>query len=642
MELEALPGVGPRLALRLRRRFGSDAAFWSAAESLDIQAISAVDGVSEQRAVELVRAVRGDDGGDRFLATPSARRVHKEILDRLLSYAATPHGRNRLRLLAFQPDPDAAAAHMEAVMAAKAAVRGLDQARIRSLLRRLRPLSDPTPRPDPARLVVCEDDDVEDTLRGAGVTRWAHTGGPRDLQDARDYDLVVVAYREGHLDASGLENVVEVPVDPDPWAVCPERTLALFSSHRDVLEALAALAEAFGRQTVASEALDALDAASPEALDPDAVRAAVDAERAALDTRLQERVAGLSLSGAELLAAVGQGGVPAALRAVLDEEVTRSRRVLRAATGLDIQPYVAGLPVRLDEEELDRVLEALRAQGRVAAFQQAQRAARALGRLTASLRQEVQDWLDQDARFALGCFAYEHDLHPAIFGEGLAFTDSIHLDLARDGSAQRIAYRLGRDENVAVLTGANSGGKSTLLQHLCQLGVMARMGLPVVGRDVVVPWLDEVHLVTARRGMDAGAFETFLRSFLPVVEGDARRLVLVDEVEAVTELEAAGRILAFVLDRLAATDSLAVVVTHLAPQVLQHVRTARVRVDGIQASGLDAEHRLVVDRTPRMGTFARSTPELIVQRLAATTRGREKALYEALLSAFAEPPQGQG
>ncbi|MCA1812160.1 MAG: hypothetical protein LC623_09155, partial [Halobacteriales archaeon] len=52
---------------------------------------------------------------------------------------------------------------------------------------------------------------------------------------------------------------------------------------------------------------------------------------------------------------------------------------------------------------------------------------------------------------------------------------------------------------------------------------------------------------------------------------------------------------------------------------------------------LDEENRLVVDRMPRMGVLARSTPEFIVQRLAATTKGAERELYGDLLAAFRSP-----
>jgi hypothetical protein len=72
--------------------------------------------------------------------------------------------------------------------------------------------------------------------------------------------------------------------------------------------------------------------------------------------------------------------------------------------------------------------------------------------------------------------------------------------------------------------------------------------------------------------------------------------------------------------------------------ILDHVGAGSpIRTDGIEATGLDAEGRLVVDRRPRIGHRARSTPELIVQRLASVGPLRERALFADLLEHLASP-----
>jgi len=68
--------------------------------------------------------------------------------------------------------------------------------------------------------------------------------------------------------------------------------------------------------------------------------------------------------------------------------------------------------------------------------------------------------------------------------------------------------------------------------------------------------------------------------------------------------------------------------------VLRFCETA-VRVDGIEASGLDEKSNLIVLRTPRYNYLARSTPELILDRLVRTARvGREREFYAKLLAKF--------
>ncbi len=634
MNLEQLPGVGPQLADRIRRHMGSDEAFYAAAENMDLQAISSVDGLSERRAVDLVLAARGNHVADAFLATPAARRVHDRIMARLLRYASTDAGRNRLRLLHPLPNQESATRHAARVMEAKAAMQGVDFDAARACLRAIQGFRQPPPTLDTGLLVVAETDQTYNALHRKGVSAWATLGTPRDLAAATDYDVVVIAYDEGSIDAASLPNAIDVPADAPLAALCPHSILDAFAHNQAAIQACAQLAELLDRPSVASQALEHSIQSASTTMDAATIRRNVDTIKTSLDAQLEALVSDLQLSGPDMLRAMSKGALPSALQGPTQQVLTQARNLLREATGIAFQPYTAGLPLGIDEDEIERVCNEQQAGQALQSFKAQQAAAEHLQKLLPEIHDEMRAWLEWDATCALGRFALDHRLEEPVWSDDLRFEASVHLDLAHTASAQRIRYRIGGHENVAVLTGANSGGKSTLLEHLCQIVIMARMGLPVVGEHVQVPWLDEIHLVTARRGMDAGAFETFLRGFLPVTQGNAKRLVLADEVESVTELEAAGRIIAFVLDRLAASQSMAVVVTHLAPQVMAFVRDATVRMDGIEATGLDDQHRLIVDRQPKLGHQARSTPELIVQRLAATVNGAEKQLYIDLLECF--------
>jgi dsDNA-specific endonuclease/ATPase MutS2 len=118
-----------------------------------------------------------------------------------------------------------------------------------------------------------------------------------------------------------------------------------------------------------------------------------------------------------------------------------------------------------------------------------------------------------------------------------------------------------------------------------------------------------------------------------VVENQKRKLVLADELESITEPGASARIIACMLDELNLRESVAVFVSHLAEEVLRYAKTP-VRVDGIEASGLDEENRLMVNRSPRYNFLARSTPELILDRLVRSSDGPEKEFYARLLAKF--------
>jgi len=567
-----------------------------------------------------------------FAATAAARKVHGELMSTVASFAATTQGRDRLRRLPFLPDAASAQAMACKVMEAKAVVAPLDRERVRSLLGRLAPVPDPPARQVAGRLVACESEEIRAAWERRGLHRFARLCGPEGLRQADGYDLVVCLYEDG-VDVSG-DSLVELPASAPIEEVAPESALAWLEAHREALGAAATLAQTFAKPTCANEALLILEESRRAHTTPKALRRQVEDVRREVDALVRERTAGLTVSGTDVLQSLG-GRLPQAVQAAVDQALAEGARRLQERTGCSFQPYVAGSPVQVDDDEVEAVELQLEARGHVDTFLRLGRAAKALAALRPRLETELAAWREFELAFTLGCLAHHYDLHPARFGPGLRFEASVHLDLAGPDKAhaQRIAYRLGEGEPVALLTGANSGGKTTLLEHILQVVLMARMGLPVVGEGVEVPWVDEVHYVTARRSLDAGAFESFLKAFLPVSLGDRRRLVLADEVEAVTEAEAAARILGCFLDRLHASGSLAVVVSHMAPRILAHTG-APVRVDGIEATGLDSRNRLVVDRNPRLGRLARSTPELIVQRLAATAKGPARELYADLLSRF--------
>jgi dsDNA-specific endonuclease/ATPase MutS2 len=147
--------------------------------------------------------------------------------------------------------------------------------------------------------------------------------------------------------------------------------------------------------------------------------------------------------------------------------------------------------------------------------------------------------------------------------------------------------------------------------------------------------VDELHYHATSQGtLDAGAFESTLREFGDLVtEVSERRrvLVLVDELESITEPGASALIVAGILEALDRRDATAVFVSHLAREIREAAETD-LAVDGIEAHGL-ADGELQVERSPVKGSLARSTPELIVEKLA-TDGDRDAGFYRRLLEKF--------
>lgn len=248
--------------------------------------------------------------------------------------------------------------------------------------------------------------------------------------------------------------------------------------------------------------------------------------------------------------------------------------------------------------------------------------------------EEINETIKFDYEFTLGSFAYEYELTAPIFTENIELEGALHLELSDkkgEPGIQKIDYKLTEDENIALLTGANSGGKTTLLETLTQISIMAQMGLPVSADYAEVKILDEVYHFSKKRSLDAGAFESFLNVFIPIVTTNSEKLVLLDELEGITELDAAVKIISTFIDMIKETNSYGVIVTHMARELMSYTN---IRVDGIEAKGLDEHNNLIVDRTPKMHFLANSTPELILKRIYEKSDDDLKQVYARILEKF--------
>jgi hypothetical protein len=246
---------------------------------------------------------------------------------------------------------------------------------------------------------------------------------------------------------------------------------------------------------------------------------------------------------------------------------------------------------------------------------------------------------------SLARFAEAHDLTRPEFvdADAIAVENARNLSLAAEaGDVQPVTYAVGdhsldppNGDRVAVLTGANSGGKTTLLETLCQVAVLAAMGLPVPADRAELGPVDAIVFHRRHASFNAGVLEATLNSVVPpLAEGD-RTLMLVDEFEAITEPGSAADLLHGLVTLTVDEQALGVFVTHLAEDLEPLPDVART--DGIFAEGLSQDLDLLVDYQPRFGTVGKSTPEFIVSRLVADAGDRaERAGYETLARAVGE------
>ncbi|GGJ05529.1 DNA mismatch repair protein MutS [Halobellus salinus] len=675
MEFEAIPGVGEKTAAALAELDGAERAL----EEGDVATLARAPGLSEGRAAVVARgAIRrrhGDDGG--FLATGRAREVYEDALDLLRERTVTDYGAKRVAT--FYPTQSASRISEVRAFVDRATDRATDRdsdPAVRNALAGVEPLEPPPTRRVRDRCLATADAErfaaAEDAFPELSVEVVEDTRGLAEL--ARSYATVIALdERFAGVDVDG-----DVRIRPDalehPDEIVPERVLAFFARNRSRLLAAAEVAEAAGISPgcdldALRNALDRVDDDGTVVGDVELGRlltavgdldAAVSTAESVANDRLRDaiRERDVTIDGTDFLSLVEQG---ARVDSLLDRELADEYAdAVDAARGhlveaLDLKPEEAGFAERAFPEDPafpvaheESVISRLRTELKTARDRRAARLKRELAADLSGLRDPaeslVRDALEVDVELAVARFAADFECTLPTFVES---DESEGSESDADGDGHGITIEGGRSpllnvdfENVdpvdyavsgpTLLSGVNSGGKTSTLDLAALVVVLAQMGLPVPADRVELARFSELHYYAKTQGtLDAGAFESTLRDFRGVADGAENRLVLVDELESITEPGASAKIVAGILEALAEQAATAVFVSHLAREISE-AADFDVAVDGIEALGLE-DGELVVNRSPVKDHLARSTPELIVEKLAEDDGS---GFYDRLLRKF--------
>ncbi|RKD95164.1 MutS-related protein [Halopiger aswanensis] len=571
MRLEEYWGVGPKTRETLVEELGRERAI-QAIENGDVRALADA-GLARGRATRILRRATGGDGID-VLATSDARSVYKDLLDLASDHAVTRRAADRIRVLTPLTSRDAMEARLDDVLAARDAWAALEQ-------------SD------------------RDTVLAAYERYDERDGSERAAVEA------ALALLEAGVDAGPFGSIADLE----------RETL------EEAAEALAALDG--GRVTEgADEELDRLR---------DALGAVEDMDANALD--LIEDLRSDGVRDVDQFREAFEDHLLSETDVTIDQ--VRDAMPTDAADATDfvggtLRTLRSDLTAAIDEREetvASEYREILEDAGE-------------------AVDQAVEAVDDIALHLSLARFALEYDCTRPEFRDGdqgaVSVVNARNLTLAAtdEESVQPVTYALGEhdlegaaaeaavdalpdDERVAVLTGANSGGKTTLLETLCHVVLLAMMGLPVPADRAEVTPVDSLVFHRRHASFNAGVLESTLRSIVPPLSSGGRTLMLVDEFEAITEPGSAADLLHGLVTLTVDRDALGVFVTHLADDL--EPLPPEARVDGIFAEGLNPDLELLVDYQPRFDTVGRSTPEFIVSRLVANADDRsERAGFETL------------
>ncbi|SIR50320.1 DNA mismatch repair protein, MutS family [Haladaptatus litoreus] len=658
MDFEAIPGVGAKTADALTELDGSV----DALETGDVATLARAPNISEGRAAAIARAairIRHDDPGG-FLATDRARELYRDVLTLLQARAVTTYAEKRLKTLY----PSATASRIEEVHEFTArAMKREPTAEIQDALAGVEPLSNPRDVTVRDRCLATTDAErYAEARKKIPELPVEVVEDARELAElARGYSTVVA------LDESftGVTIEGDVRVEPDaletPAELVPERPLAFFAENRETLLAAVEVHQVAGMDAPLD--IEELESALARVTTDGSVTG--DDELARLTDAIADLDAGVSMAenvandrlrdairerdvtieGSDLLSLVEQGaGVDSLLSRELADEydaaIEAAREHLIDTLSLDAGeteiarqafPDEPSFPVEHDESVIARLREQLEAEK----SRREERHKRDLAQTLADERESAEELvhaaLELDVELAVSRFARDFDCVLPEFetgGNGFEIVGGRSPLLDVDFSAvEPVDYGV---SGVALLSGVNSGGKTSTLDLVALIVILAQMGLPVPAESVRLGRFEELHYHGKTQGtLDAGAFESTLREFASLADGEAGRLVLVDELESITEPGASAKIIAGILEELGERDVTGVFVSHLADEI-RDVADEDVAVDGIEAKGL-VDGELVVERSPVKNHLARSTPELIVEKLAD---GGESGFYERLLEKF--------
>ena len=660
MVLSSLPGVSEKMASKMKAHFGSEDEVISTLAAGDVTRLAEIDGLSPKRALSLARQFAGDGG--QFLATKESKKLHQHILSHVQEYAACAATRERMGLLTPIHDVTQRREKIAAAMQLDESWL-VEQAQIWQRIHRLKEKQERYER------VVVSHEPMEELKKFCRVLQ------PGEKETWKDYTVFkTVTWLGSGAPMEAPDGWLILGTSPNPALILPERTIDWFLHNRKTIDVLCVLVEQFQQGKLPkNHALGPLEQALksllalPEAMsmlgDASSIEhvAAVKDQLWGMVKQLEKDVnaqveqamndAKMALSGAELLEALAdstsfQRKLRDATGHVIQEAMQQARD--RMATFLEPAhlrcPYdifTTSWPAKIDRETIDGLDAALASKLKAEQTGHMVNLAKRLGPLQAAVEQAVAQVIDIDQWLSVARWAQANRCTmPEFVRHGIWLEEGRHLLLGSE--PEPVTYGLGDaaiegdQQSLALLTGANSGGKTTLLECLAFACILAHMGFPVPAKYARIGKVDALHILAKAGGtQSAGALEQTLVELATVVSDPTPKLILADELEAITEPGAGARIIAGMLLAAEAQDNTAMVlVTHLAPDIIKATGRSDLRVDGIEASGLGEDLELLVDRTPKRNHLARSTPELIVKRLVEKSNGHAKALFADILAMF--------
>jgi hypothetical protein len=647
----------PAIAKRITAFYGSQAE--SIIENLEIDKLMEVPGLGKKTALSILRKAYELKTGEPFqdILSDDAQEVYEDILQLLQEYPCTGYGKNRFLVYYPVNNREIIEKRQQYSREALKFVQSLTDEQLDGVLdnlKKLRPLAEPAHKKFRDRVIATDVVDIYSQVKNQYCDVLL-IEDPTDLASLDQYPLIFYVYTgesplyEFLLDKSDMQFFAD---DFSLEMVIPELEIDRFIQNKKTIVSLweiyTILQWEDEKVTEVKESLSLLDGDSDhEEVDIDRIVLEVEKSlNAQFDSAMKEQQ--IELKGNDILSMMQQmqtdpvsalkRSIPDQVISLFDALISDANKRVSDRIGRDTEVFSLELayPIEADQTRVEELKDEIR---KIQALQEfdARRNVARIGQYWTHIVEKERQLHELDFKIALGRFFSDFCMAAPRFVEsGLSFRSGMNLMIT---DPQAVDYKIGETphefataDRIAIVTGANSGGKTTLLETILHIQILAQMGFFVPAEICYCPLFEEILYLKKPKNQDAGAFESTLTKLIPLALSQSEKLVLIDELEAITEPGSAAKIIASFLNVLSENKkTLCVLVTHLGKEIAS---LTRARIDGIEATGLDEQLELQVTRQPVFGKLGKSTPELIVEKLFRKSTTREKEIYEKILHDF--------
>jgi len=649
---------GEKLGEKIRKKLGDE--LERIIDDLELEKLMEVEGLGRKTALKILRAVYEEKTGFKFqdILLGDSERIYSRIIEILQEYPVTKEAKNRFLL--FYPTNNREFIEKRLKLCEESEkllskVKDLDG--VLKNLKKIKRLEYPEEKKYRDYVIITDDEDIYNTLDRKYCDVMLVSSQNEVSYFSENYFGVIYVYSDNsdlYEEIMGDADVVTHIRSFNIEDTIPEIVLNKFLINKDRIKAARNIYSILGFDSVLDEVIEKLETFNEKEEEVDLDKIVLEVERK-INREIEDRIEkeDLSLGGKSLLNIMEEikgaespidvikRSMPSKINEIYNEVLKKYTDEIYKKTGisiLEIFPPEISFPVEVDYDKLEEIKTSMKRENFRRKYKKMKKAAE-IGIYWADIEKIIADIFEIDFKIALARFIKDYKLKKPIFVEkGMSFQNGRNMFLI---DPVGISYKIGEtpdafvgNERVVVLTGANSGGKTTLLETMLQIQILAQIGVYVPADKAHVTIFSEIQYLAKQKSSGAGALEFTLINLIKLSMEKRKKLILIDELEAITEPGAAAKIIGEFLNILNENkDCFVVLVTHLGEEIL---KIADVRCDGIEASGLDDNLDLIVDRQPIFYKMGKSTPELIVEKLYKKSKNREKNVFERVLKRLKE------